>query len=295
MKKLNYEKLGNTILISLILFFAYYIFSNMGNYFANFNKDEQEFEYIQTLNKDFSTNKTIIQPVENFFNRNLIIKDSVLSLNYNIVDSENCVNFIKNIHQNYNTWTSVNIKTPTYEKTIYSDELYKAYDLICQKELNITFILDKEDKSYAQKLLKRKEEKEEKEKEKIVFDNNTKELEHILINLANFNNNNSYLHSPYNLFKSEIHYDKEINQLTTTYVDMNYNFCERSINIFKNNKADEFHRRNIIYFEEDNTNLVINEVDLNKLKEYTIPYVCKENNKISFIFYKEIETQPEKK
>lgn len=283
MKKINYENLGIIVACTVIVFFLYHIFNYAVHSFSTMNNDNEEYEYIRKMNEDFILNKTIIPPVVNHFNRGLKIDENLFSITYTLNDADFCETFIRQIHQD-NEWTTINIKTPSYQKDVPDDELSKAYDLVCASELIINFQLDKKNNYFVERQ-KNKQEKIKKDKEfKTMYANNTKELEHILLNLMNFYSKGTYLPSPYDYLKNDIIYDKEQNVLTTTYLDTNYNFCERSIHIFKKGLSDEFRNTQIIYFYRETVNLIINDIDLNSLAEYTTSYVCKDNNKIKFTF-----------
>ncbi len=286
MKKINYEKFGLGLIFVFVLFVLYSLFNYLIVNLKNWGQDSKEFEYISKINRDFVANKTVIVPVDNFFNRELNITDTKMTLKYTLNDSNDCEDFVKSIYGSYNVWTNIHIKTPVYEKNIPEDQLKLSYELICQQELTITFTIDKENESFIKRQKEQKEYEENRKKEQLIYDNNTKELEHILLNLRNYYQKDSYLNSPYSFLKNEIDHNSDDKILTLTYFDTNYNFCKRSMNIFRYNKVDEFKNQTIIYFDIKTTNLIIDDIDLNKLDESTIPYICKENNKIRYIFDK---------
>ncbi len=287
MKKIDYEKLSIFLISGMILFICYSVFNYLIYNLKNMNKDNQEFTYISQINRDFVSDKTVIPPIENFFNRELNITETKMTLTYKLKTSDDCSDFVEGLHNRYNVWTNVHVKTPVYSKDIPQEQLRTSYDLICQDELVITFIIDKESEYFIQRQKEQLEYEEKRKLEQLVYDNNTKELEHILLNLRNYYEKGSYLNSPYNFFNSEITHNEDNKTLTLTYFDVNENLCSRSMQIFKYNKSDEFNNQTIIYFDERTTNLIINDIDLNKLDQYNISYICKEKNKISYIFDKQ--------
>lgn len=273
--KFNYSKLFSFIFIAALIYGGYNLFI----YLSKAITISGEVDYLSQLNKNYFYGQNIFEKSDNDFERTLNKSESNFNVSYSNVSENFCESMLESIQLEEQIWTNITFQNNDKKSSIFMEDINdESIDFMCNDNLNMSFIINKESDQY-QEVIKKRKNNEELTKLK---DENTKELEFIFTNIYNFQDNRTAVDSNFNpydrifgfLVQNNSNKIEDRKKMIITYQPMPVELCKRFIDIAYNRESDEFHQKSIITFNRDRLNVLINGEDISDLRIYYAEQLC---------------------
>lgn len=273
--KFNYSKLFSFIFIAALIYGGYNLFI----YLSKAITISGEVDYLSQLNKNYFYGQNIFEKSDNDFERTLNKSESNFNVSYSNVSENFCESMLESIQLEEQIWTNITFQNNDKKSSIFMEDINEeSIDFMCNDNLNMSFIINKESEQY-QEVIKKRKNNEELTKLK---DENTKELEFIFTNIYNFQDNRTAVDSNFNpydrifgfLVQNNSNKIEDRKKMIITYQPMPVELCKRFIDIVYNRKSDEFNNKSIIMFDRDRLNVLINGEDISDLRIYYAEQLC---------------------